>query len=318
MKKFTVDGHIDTLSNFFHQEDYIFSEKNPNFHVDLPRLKKGEIGLQIFAVFVETKNSTELGLKKTIIMIDKFYQMLKKIDELELVTNYRSIEEVTNNNKIGALLAIEGGNSIFDLSALRIFYHLGVRLITLTWNNNNQLATGINNLKSKSKQGLTELGKKITVEMNRLGMVIDVSHLSPESFWDVIKYSNQPVVASHSNVQSICDHSRNLNDKQIKALAKKDGLIGINFFPVFLNNSGQATINDIIKHINYIKELVGIKYIGLGTDYDGINNTPEGLNDIGKLPKLKQALKDSGYNQSEIQAIFQNNWLNLLREIMED
>ncbi len=317
VKKFTVDGHVDTISNYFQKQEYDFSKENPSFHVDLPRLKKANIGLQIFAIFVKRKYLSEQCLKITIKMIDKFHQLINESNKLELVTSYKDIEKITDDNKIGALLAIEGGNSIFDISALRIFYYLGVRLVTLTWNNNNQLATGINNQKQKSPSGLTKLGKKIVNKMNKLKMIIDVSHLSLESFWDVIDLSQRPVVASHSNARSICNHPRNLSDHQIKALANKKGLIGINFFPAFLNNSGQAAISDILRHIDYIREKVGITHIGLGTDYDGINNTPKGLSDIGKLPKLKKALSHHSYNQKDIQAIFQNNWLNLLREVLE-
>jgi len=152
--------------------------------------------------------------------------------------------------------------------------------------------------------------------MDRLGIIIDVSHLAPASFWDVIKYSNKSVVASHSNAYSVCGHPRNLNDEQLYALAEKGGLTGINFCPAFLNNSGNADINDLIKHIYYIKENIGIKYIGFGTDFDGINVTPEGLSDISYLPKLRNVLLENNFSKEEINDIFMNNWLRVFKNVL--
>jgi membrane dipeptidase len=140
----------------------------------------------------------------TMQMIDKYWQIIEKYEEIELIEEYSDIERNIESDKISGMLAIEGGEAVFDLAALRNFYRLGVRLVTLAWNNRNQLAEGINELKADG--GVTELGKKVIEEMNNLGMIIDVSHLTPGSFWDVIEYSSLPVVASHSNVKNICGH----------------------------------------------------------------------------------------------------------------
>ena len=312
MDDFIVDGHNDALLNYYRGDDYQFSKTNPEFHLDLPALKKGNVGLEVFAVC--TAHTDYNPVKMTLQMIDRFWQIIDECEDMEIVKEFKDIDNIRKDNKIGGMLAIEGAESVFDLTALRNFYRLGVRLITLAWNKRNQLAEGIGELKADG--GVTELGREVIEEMNQLGMVIDVSHLTPNSFWDVIEYTSQPVVASHSNAKKICNHPRNLNDKQIVALAKNGGLMGINFCPNFLNDDGEADISDIIKHIQYIKELVGIEYIGLGTDYDGIVNPPIGLERVSKLPVLKESLKTAGFTQEEINKLFRDNWINLFKKVL--
>ena len=311
LKDFIVDGHCDVLLNYWRDDNYKFSN-NTDFHVDLPKLKEGNIGLEIFAACSASKGNE--ALKKTIKLIDKFKLLEQKTEDIELIEEYSDINKVISRNNIGVLLAIEGADGIFDLSALRIFYQLGVRLITLTWNYRNHLAEGINELKADG--GVTQFGQSFIKEMNRLGIIIDVSHLTPSSFWDVIEYSNSPVVASHSNVKEICDHPRNLGDDQIKALAKKEGLIGINFYSDFLkNNNKKVESKDVIEHIRYIKDLVGIDYIGLGTDFDGIPTPPDDLSDISKIPRLVEELKKANFTRDEIEKITRENWLNIIKKV---
>lgn len=217
------------------------------------------------------------------------------------------------SNKIGVLLALEGGEGIFDESALRIFYRLGVRMISLTWNQRNQFADGIAELETNG--GLTLQGKKIIREMEDRGIILDVSHIAPAGFWDIVKIARKPFLASHSNVMSICSHRRNLDDEQIKAIARNGGLIGINFEPEFLANNKKADISDVIRHIDYIRKLVGIESVVLGTDYDGIETTPIGLEDLGKLDNLKKELLKKSYSMEEIEKISLKNWLDFFQKI---
>jgi membrane dipeptidase len=313
VKNFFVDGHNDALLNYYSSDDYHFEKNNPEFHVDLPALEEGEIGVEVFAVC--TAHTDYDSVKKTLQMIDKFWQLVETNQNMEIIERYKDIEEITEKDKIAGMLAIEGAEAVYDLSALRNFYRLGVRLITLAWSKRNQLAEGIDELRANG--GVTELGKKVIKEMNRLGMVIDVSHLTPNSFWDVIEFSNKPIVASHSNAKEVCNHPRNLNDKQIIALAENGGLMGINFCPIFLSNNGQADMLDIIKHIKHIKNLVGIEYVGLGTDYDGISQPPIGLERIDELPALKEKLIESGFSKEEVTKLCRDNWLNLFKRVLK-
>ncbi|MGM0437558.1 MAG: dipeptidase [Bacillota bacterium] len=312
MKDFIVDGHSDVLLNYLRDENYNF-KKNTKFQVDLPKMKKAKVFLEVFAACPSIRG--DRALKKTIKIIDKFNYLIKNNKEVELAENYKEIEESISSKKIAAILAIEGADGISNLSTLRIFYELGVRMITLTWNYRNYIADGLNEIEANG--GVTKFGKRFIKEMDELGMVIDLSHLTPASFWDVIKYSKNPVVASHSNVKNICNHERNLDDKQIKAIAKKGGLIGINFCPEFIKNNDKVKIDDLIEHINYIKNLVGIEYIGLGTDYDGITETPEQLEDISKLPNLIKELKKDNYSDNEIEKIINQNWLRVFKKVLK-
>ncbi len=313
INKYIVDGHCDTVLNM-RDSSYNFLKLNPSFHLDLPRLKKSDIGIQVFALYIEEKFKPHFAVQRTIQLIDKFYEMLKSSKELQIIRDYEDIEDISESNKIGALLAIEGADGVFDLSALRNFYRLGVRLITLTWNYRNHIADGVS--ESETGGGLTKYGRKMVKEMNRMGMIVDISHISACGFWDTLKICQNNIVASHSNSKSVCDVARNLTDKQIEAIAKKNGVIGINFCPYFLNKSDEADIKDIIKHINYIKRLVGIDYIGIGSDFDGIKKTPVDLNDITELKNLKQQLKKNGFSEQEIDKIMYKNWLRVFKEVL--
>lgn len=313
---FSIIGHVDTLLNYYKDQDYDFNKINKNFQVDLPRLKKGNVGVVIFAIFVDSKYKPYFALERTIQLIDKFYDTIESTKEIDLAKNYSEINYLNSENKIAAILGLEGAEGIFDLSALRMFYRLGLRIVSLTWNQRNQFADGIGEYGANG--GLTHSGKELIKEMNSLGIIVDLSHLAPKSFWDIIEITESPVVATHSNVKTICNHPRNLSDEQIKAIAESGGLVGINFCPEFIKDKGITEIKDIIKHINYIRELVGIEHIGLGTDYDGISNTPNGLEDVSKIPKLVEALFNEGYNTSDIKKILQANWLRLFKEVLKN
>ena len=294
---------------------YDFNELNENFHIDLPKLKKSDVKIVVFAVYAEENYLSQGdGLKKTIQMVDNFYNMIESCDELQLAKNSRDLDNIIKNNKIAALLALEGAKSIFDLSALRIFYKLGLRLITLTWNHRNQFADGVG---EHTNCGLTDKGKELIKEMNRLNILIDISHINEAGFWDVIKLSREPIIASHSNAKAVCDHQRNLTDQQIKAIADKKGVIGVNFCPAFLTKEKKASIKDVMNHIDYIKNLVGDEFVALGTDFDGIRSVPEGIENAGKLNKLKEIMVNKGYKTQEIENIFYKNAVRVLDNVLD-
>lgn len=310
---FSIVNHIDTLMNFDSTANYIFSRNNEINHVDLVKLRNGEVKIAVFAVFIESKYKPEFALQRTIQLIDRFQLLIDNNEELKFIKNYSDIREVMKSDHIGVMLSIEGADGIFDLSALRTFFRLGVRMISLTWNQRNHLADGIGEVEANG--GLTLLGKKMIEEMNKLKIIIDVSHIAPAGFWDIAKHSKSPFIASHSNSKAIYQHKRNLDDKQIKEIGKKSGIIGINFAPFFISNKKKTEIKDLIKHIDYIKDLVGIDKITLGTDYDGIDMTPKGLENIGRLKNLEEELFIQGYQKEEIEKIFYKNNLNFFEKI---
>ncbi len=317
-----IDMHCDTIMALMdHKEKNL---KDNDLMIDLNRLKKSNYMLQCFAMFVpyrafngdENYSSFEFCNK----MIDRYYNELENNNDLILpVYKYSDIEDNIKNNKMSSLLTIEeGGVCLGNIEFLRNFYRLGVRMMTLTWNFKNEIASpNIDYLKNKHVEvpntvdGLTLFGVEVVKEMNRLGMVIDCSHLSDKGFYDVIKYSKKPIVCSHSCCRNVCNHVRNLTDDMLIKLKENGGVCGINFCHDFVKNDNSiASIKDVVKHINYIKNLIGIDYIGLGSDFDGISNDDIELKDASYLPKLVLELENEGYSKMEIDKI---THLNVLR-----
>lgn len=309
-----ADFHCDTLYILI-QEDRDITGKNSEGHIDIPRMIEGDVHLQVFAAFVEPKHMRKNAATFVLKMIDKMYQLIEKTDKFKLILNADDIDFAKTENKIGVMLSIEGGEALEgDISLLRMFYKLGVRALTLTWSLRNDLGDGVDGV---GTSGLTHFGKQVVKEMNRLGMIVDISHLNEKGFWDVIDISEKPIIASHSDCKALCQHKRNLTDEQIKAIARKNGVIGINFAPQFLRDDGKATIEDVLNHIDYISELVGTKYVGFGSDFDGIDKTPDGLNDISCFSKLLDGLKNRGYTNEEINNICHRNFENLIMKILK-
>lgn len=326
-----IDLHCDTIKRLEEEKEKGFNMnlRNNNLNVDLEKMKKSNYMLQCFAMFVPLKegNPFEICMK----MIDRYYQEIEA--NKDLIAPIFSYKDIINNNEKGlmsSLLTIEEGGVIKgNLSFLRDFYRLGVRLITLTWNYENEIASpNIQIIENKIPnfhepnvtKGLTEFGIEVVKEMNRLGIIIDVSHLSDKGFYDVIKYSEKPIVASHSNSRKICSVVRNMTDEMLIALAKNGGVVGINFCDFFLKDFGEkekpfSYIDDMIKHIKHIKEIIGIDYIALGTDFDGISQNLE-IENAGEMSKLIDRLKTEGFTLEEIEKISYKNALRVFKAVL--
>lgn len=308
-----VDFHCDTLYSSL-DSDKNLTEKNKNGHVDIPRLLEGKVHLQVFAAFVDPKYMRKNAATEVLKMIDSLYQLINRTNKLKLILNGDDIDIAKNENKIGALLSIEGGEALEgEVALLRMFYKLGVRALTLTWSLRNDLGDGV---EGNSDSGLTSFGKDVIKEMNRLGMIVDISHLNEKGFWDAIEISKNPIIASHSDCKALCSNIRNLNDEQIKAISAKKGVIGINFLPQFLKDDGIATIEDVVDHIDYIVNLVGPEYVGFGSDFDGIDSTPKGLDDVSYFPKIIDILKSRGYSDKNINMICHENFERVIKSIL--
>lgn len=309
-----LDAHIDTLFRLVDSQETLETAAG---HVNLGHFRQSKQGAQFFAAFIAPQFYHGLALHRTMEMIDVFWQMLEQFpDDLAFAGSARDIVSANEQGKFACLLAIEGGEALEGkLAHLRLFYRLGVRLITLTWNHRNQLASG--QVEGDKGGGLSLTGRRVVEEMNRLGMLIDVSHLNDPGFWDVVELSKSPIVASHSNARALCNHPRNLTDGQIKALADGGGVIGVNFCPAFLTNSGQATAEHVLDHIDYLVKEGGVDCVGLGSDYDGITSTPQGLEDWGKLPQLPDLLQQRGYSSDAVEKIMGGNWLRVCRQVLD-
>lgn len=204
---------------------------------------------------------------------------------------------------------------------VRSLYQLGVRMLTLTWNFENEIGYPNTIVKAKDYDpsrhyGLKLEGIEIVREMNRVGMIVDVSHLGDDGFWDVVKYCDGPFVASHSNARAVCNHTRNMTDDMIRALADKGGVMGLNFCGDFLNPNGKSRVEDMVRHAKHIINAGGSDILGLGTDYDGIDGDLE-LDHCDKMPLLAQEMERQGFSTEQIEKIFHGNVLRLYREVLK-
>lgn len=291
-------------------------ERNTLGHIDFPRLREGGVNIQFFAAYIEPEYKPERALKRALQMIAAFYRDVGKHPGLvEVAGSYHDMERITGEDRIAAVISIEGGEAVAgDLGVLDCLYRLGVRALGLTWNERNDIADGVG--EKGAGGGLTDFGRQLIERMNRLGMLVDVSHLSERGFWDVIECSKQPIIASHSNAQAVCAHPRNLNDAQIKALARNGGVMGMNFYSGFISEK-EASLDRIIDHMEHIIGLVGPDYLGIGSDFDGIGSSPAGLEDVTGLPNLTVKMLERGFDTTTIRKILGENYLRVFRDVLK-
>ena len=314
---FICDCHCDTLTELYNKNASLYENEQ---HFDIKRQIALGGGLQFCAIYVPTEVFRyQGGLRYTLCLLDKYNQEIKKLHENGIdVLQVRTAEDAGNvlKHKAATLLAIEEGGAIDgSLEALRCLYELGVRAMTLTWSNRNDIADGIN--EEATGSGLTLFGKQVVAEMNRLGMLVDVSHISTAGFWSVIETSTKPIIATHSNAKSLCAHPRNLNDEQIKALAQNGGLAGINFAGQFLEEDWRnACIESVYKHIDYMLNLIGNDdHIGFGSDFDGISHPPYNIQGVQDYKPLIEYLSKY-YSDETINKITHQNVINLLQKVL--
>jgi membrane dipeptidase len=321
-----IDTHCDTLKcllpEFTNPRDSMWQDRSrvglgvrsSLGHVDIPRLLEGGVTCQVFAVSSERSRTPSHPLRTALEMIDRFYKECSSNNATLIpVTGYEEIIEAKKTGKVAAMLSIEGADVIEGkVELLRVFHRLGVRMVGLVHSLRNQLADGVSDRRTGG--ALSQLGVEAVEEMNRLGMIIDVSHLNDEGFWDVLDLSESPVIASHSNSRAICDHPRNMTDEMIEALAESGGVMGMNFAPSFVSDN-VATIKGVIDHIDHIVELVGAEHVGLGSDFDGIPSTPAGLENVTKMPLLTCQLLERGYGTQDVKRILGENHLRVIKQV---
>jgi membrane dipeptidase len=278
-------------------------------HLDLTRLKSRGSVLQFYAAWIDPKYEPCGSLLRCLDIIDKFYGEAEK-NGINIVTRADDVD------KGGALLSVEGGSALCGrLSALRALYKTGVRAMTLTWNGRNALADGVG--EGEDAGGLSSFGRSVVREMNRMGMIVDVSHLSPRGFWEVARICDAPFIASHSNAKALCGHCRNLTNEQIAEIISRDGFIGINFCPDFLNENG-ASIADIIRHIEYMMSLGGETVLGFGADFDGIDALPRGIEGVQHMNLVAEELCKLNYSESQVEGILYRNLHRAVKLILKN
>ena len=319
-----VDMHCDTIGELWKAEKAgkPISLRSNSLHIDLEKMQKGDYLLQNFAMFVFLGREKD-PLVNVLEMIDVYNRaMAENADLIAPVLRYEDIEKNRADGKLSGMLTIEEGAVLKgNPYVVRSLYQLGVRMLTLTWNFENEIGYPNTIVKAKDYDptrhyGLKPEGIEIVREMNRVGMIVDVSHLGDDGFWDVVKYCDGPFVASHSNARAVCNHTRNMTDDMIRALADKGGVMGLNFCGDFLNPNGKSRVEDMVRHAKHIINVGGSDILGLGTDYDGIDGDLE-LDHCDKMQLLAQEMERQGFGIEQIEKIFHGNVLRLYREVLK-
>jgi membrane dipeptidase len=349
-----IDSHIDTIQRVLigHAD---LSQRTTTGHVDLPRLREGGMHAPFFALWVPVYYQGAEAVRRTLDLRDAMQSVLDAHpDQIELATNASAIERVVKSHKIAAFLTLEGGHQIDDdLAVLRMYYRMGIRAMTLTHFRNNNWADSSTD--TPVHNGLTDFGKDVVREMNRLGMLVDISHVSDKTFYDAIAVSTKPVILSHSSCRAISDIPRNVTDDMLRAIAKNGGVIGINFGEGFINEKDAAglrasisqlsqmpnltgkalddyaakdfekefasplkvvaTVEDVFAQVDHAVKIAGIDHVGIGSDFDGIQGPPNGLEDISKMPALVAAMLRHGYSEGDIKKILGGNTLRVIRAV---
>jgi len=349
-----IDSHIDTVQRILVMGEDLGKRWDVG-HVDIPRLREGGTHAPFFALWVPVYFPGAEAVRRTLDLRDAMQSLLDTHkDQMELATTAADIRRIVKAGKISVFLTVEGGHTIDDdLRVLRMYYQLGVRSMTLTHSRNNNWADAATD--KPVHNGLTDFGKEVVREMNRLGMLVDVSHVADKTFYDTLSVTSKPVIVSHSSMRALSPVPRNVTDEMLQALAKNGGVIGISFGEGFVNPkdaealesaiktettapvlSGRAlddyaaedvrslfgtrvkvaaTVADVADHIDHAVRVAGIDHVGIGSDFDGVSGPPNGLDDVSKIPALIEVLLERGYTERDVKKILGENYLRVIREV---
>ncbi len=317
-----IDGHCDSALDQV-GKSYVRGEqksrdllaRGTEGHIDLPRLLEGGVSGQFFALFTDDHYVRKAG-PHTWELLEAMEGLFSRSSGLKLALCAADLESAKKARRVGAMLTLEGGEAIGEsLDELRKFYSRGVRLMGLTWNRRNAIARGVG---ADGTGGLTDFGRLVVREMENLGMIVDVSHLSDEALDELLPFAKRPLVASHSNAKALCPHRRNLSDAQALRIAETGGLIGITFAGVFIDaDPAKVTFSRVLDHLDHLVSVVGADHVGLGTDFDGFSpQYGTVMRDCSHLGELTQALLDRNYGEDDIRKIMGGNWLRVIRDVV--
>ena len=314
-----IDLHCDTLSKLV-KEPVGVTLSNNQLDVDLAGLKKAGMVVQFFACYVDGQaySNWDGAYEGVVEMLDRLE--VEQSSELKQVFSYSEITENMASNIISAVATVEEGGVLNgDLNRLSKLYDKGVRLITLTWNFENCLGYPNSRDENITAKGLKRFGLEAIEEMNRLGMIIDVSHLSEGGFWDCIHHSKAPICASHSDARALCNHPRNLTDDMLRALANHGGVTGLNFVPVFLNPTQLATCRDIALHARHMIHVAGEDVVAFGADLDGFKNSrrEDWVGHVREMELLWPHFKEVGITERQIDKITFENANRVMKEVFK-
>ncbi len=356
-KAILIDGHNDLPWELRVQGSLSFqridlAKSQPTLHTDIPRLRQGGVGAQFWSVYVPASTAYDgTALIATLEQIEMVYAMIDHYPEtFELALTADDIERIHAEGKIASMIGVEGGHSIENsLNVLRQLYRMGARYMTLTHSDTTDWADSATD--EPRNGGLTPFGEDVVREMNRLGMLVDLSHVSPDTMKDALQVSQAPVIFSHSSARAIADHPRNVPDDVLKLVADNGGVVMVNFYSGYVvpesaeisvqrmkyenelkqqrddlkvrtgmkewdfkHPMKRGTIHDVVDHIDHIVEVAGIDYVGLGSDFDGVSTLPRQLEDVSKYPLITQELLNRGYQEDDILKILGGNLIRAMRQ----
>jgi len=317
-----IDGHNDLPYRY--RQDYNdavwnvscdLSQNCPDFHTDIPRARAGGLGAQFWSVYTACSTQYKDSTRQTMEQIDNVYKLIQRYNAtFQLALTADDIQAAFNAGKIASLIGIEGGHTIdSSLGALRMFYKLGARYMTMTHSCNTPWADSCS--VPPQHNGLTPFGETVVREMNRLGMLVDLSHVSVTAMHAILNITQSPVYYSHSSAYALCNASRNVPDDVLVRVAANGGVVSVNFYSGFIvcTDSPPGNISDVANHIDHMVNVMGVEHVGIGADYDGVSTLPYGLEDVTGYPRLFAELYRRGYSDSDVIAIAGGNTLRVLR-----
>lgn len=360
-----IDTHADTPGRLV-DENFDLGQDAGSGYLDFNKIKAGNLGAEFFSIWVEPQANKGNESKRALDMIDSVYEQARRHpDKMMMAFSTRDIMTAHREHKLAALMGVEGGHAIEgDIRILRDYYRLGVRYMTLTWSNTNEIGDSSGDMTNKNIQhhdGLTDFGRQVVLEMNRLGMMVDISHVADSTFYQTIELSRAPVIASHSSARALTSAPRNMTDEMLVALARKNGVAQANFYCAFISQKyfdgahklaadkdpdylkvqelfikpqtpatakelaeakarlapklPRPPLSDLIDHIDHMVKVAGVDHVGLGSDFDGIDCSPQGLDSAADLPKITEALYQRGYKATDIDKILGGNLLRVFGDV---
>lgn len=331
-----IDTHNDITSPIADEGfDLGARDTSGRIQTDIPRMKDGGLDAEFFSIYVASSYAKDGGAaRRALQMMDGVYEQIRRHPgSLELAGTVADIRRLHRTGKIAALMGIEGGHAIEDsLPALRMFYRMGIRYMTLTHTNTNNWADSAGGISVKGERrhnGLSDFGKEVVREMNRLGMMVDISHVSDETFNDCVEVSRAPLIASHSSCRALTNVPRNMSDEMLRALARNGGVVMINFYNGFINTeyarpgmpaptkpAEKATLDMLMQHFEHAIKVAGIDHVGIGSDFDGVDGMlPPGMEDVTKLPTITYELLRRGYSEKDVRKVLGENLLRVMGEV---
>jgi membrane dipeptidase len=323
-----VDAHSDVFCDVVRRR--LVGETNVLSRLHVPAWRAGGVDIVVTTLYTEPEHKPDRALRRAVTMLGAALNDIEETPDVALCRTTAELSAARAAGRIAFILAMEGGEPVQDgIESLRVFHELGVRVFGFTWNQRNQLAEGVG--EERAGGGLTELGRAMVAEANRLGVLLDVSHLSVKSFWDMIEASDAPIIASHSNAKALCGHRRNLDDDQIRALAARGGVIGVNGVAAFISDDPkQASLERMLDHLDHIAGLAGVEQVALGPDFvdylrvgPGVDlseeiDYPAGFENITMMPAVTAGLLARGYTEDQARGILGGNILRLLGSVMRN